>query len=97
MRKTDKGFFESNAENGKISADKAVRFKKKGSTVSISGKALLTEDPEVSQEDIVAVNDVFILGFRDYVNSEGVVVGIDLDKAVAAYSALSVIVSASKN
>ena len=95
FRKTDKGFFESNAENGKISADKAIKFKKKDSAVS--KEVLLAENPGIAREDIVAVKDMFILRFQDYKDEEGMIVQINMDDAVTAYGALPIVISAVRN
>jgi len=94
LRKTDKGFHESLAEGGKISPDKLIHLKrsKKGKE-----KGLITEETGVSEDEIVVVNDVFIIQFQDYFDEQGALVSINMDEAVAAYKALPVVLSATKN
>ncbi len=53
-------------------------------------------DPEMIEE-VVPVNDIFILHFRDYMDGDGNLVAIDMAEVVAAYSVLSVVVSANEN
>jgi len=95
-RKTSKGFYESEDGKGKISADKRIKLKKKKDALG-SESRLLTEEPGVSEDDIVAMNDVYIFGFQDYKNKDGEIVSINIDDAVAAYNALEVVISAKKN
>ncbi len=93
LRKKGKGFFES--KSGKISADKEVKIRK----VKQSIQALeATESLDsVDEESIEILKDVYIISFKDYVDDKGQVVNINLDATVQAYSALSVVVSATKN
>lgn len=95
LRKTSKGFFESTAEDGKISADKAIKLKKKRS--KSSKNKLVSKEPGISEEDITAMSDMFILGFKDYVDTEGNTVQVNMDEVVVAYNALEVVVAARKN
>lgn len=106
LRKKDGEFFESNGlsadGSGKISTDRRVKVRKKKQNKAEGGQQIksvaLAESQEgISEENIGVVSDIFIISFKDYKDGNGQIVNIDIDAAVRAYSALSVVVSATKN
>lgn len=74
-------------------SNKKVIVGRKKEVESQKGKNL---DPEMTEE-VVPVNDIYILHFQDYKDGDGNLVTIDMAEVVAAYSALPVVISVAKN